>query len=376
MEIYISRPGDTLGAVARRFGVNESRLAYINHLGDPRRLTAGLALVIPSAGDIPQASIELAASVFPSIPDSALSELLPSLSFLFSFCRRILPDGTLSPMDDERLRRAAAFSHALPMLTVSNVSGDGYSGELAHRLLSSDEGQQTLLDNILSALEEGGYKGLHLNFGALHPFDRDNYNRFLRLASKELHASGYWLITAVAPREHDDDASFLCAAHDYRAHGLYADRVVLLAYDWGNSRSAPQAVSPVGRIRAALDYAQGKIPAGKLLLGMSGYGYNWSLPWRQGDSASPLFHSSAVNLAVATGAEIRFDPAFQASFFSYTGPDSRRHLVWFEDVRSIRARMLLVKEYGLAGICHWAGNRPNRPGMIYAQSLYSGEKLI
>lgn len=376
MEIYVSRPGDALATIARRFKIGESRLAYINQLGDPHRLTPGLALAIPAPGEVPQASMEFAAGVLPSIPDPALSELLPSLSFLFPFCRRVLPDGSLSPMEDERLRRAAALSHALPMLTVSNLNGGSYSGELAHRLLTSDEGRHALLTNILSALKEGSYQGLHLNFGSLYPFDRENYNSFLRLASETLHAEGYWLVSAVAPREHDDDESFLCAAHDYRAHGLYADRVVLLAYDWGNSRSAPQAVSPVGRIRAALDYAQGKIPAGKLLLGMSGYGYNWNLPWRQGDSASPIFHSSAVNLAVAVGAEIRYDPAFQASFFSYSGADGQRHLVWFEDVRSVRARLLLVKEYDLAGICHWAGNRPSRQGMIYAQSLYSGEKLI
>lgn len=225
-------------------------------------------------------------------------------------------------------------------------------------------------------MEHGAYRGVLLNLSYLYPFDRENYNELLRLLSKALHEKGCYLFTALAPREEDSSESLLCAAHDYSAHGLYADRVVLLTFDWGYAGSAPQAVSPINRVRRVLSYAAGKLPAGKTLLGFSGMGYSWNLPWRQGEHASPISHASAVNLAVSTGAEIKFDSAFQASFFTYADSAGQRHVVWFEDVRSVQARLRLVDEYGLAGICHWASNRLHRPALRLIQSRYGAEALL
>jgi murein DD-endopeptidase MepM/ murein hydrolase activator NlpD len=47
---YSVRWGDTLGGVARRFGVPLGVLASANHITDPNRLRAGQVLTIPSAG--------------------------------------------------------------------------------------------------------------------------------------------------------------------------------------------------------------------------------------------------------------------------------------------------------------------------------------
>ena len=77
MEIYIARPGDSLGSAARRFGLPEGELAALNQLGDPRRLTAGLALLIPSPASAPAEPRELGACLSGTAPDSLLRELLP-----------------------------------------------------------------------------------------------------------------------------------------------------------------------------------------------------------------------------------------------------------------------------------------------------------
>jgi len=44
---YVVRPGDTLHALARRFGVSASALARANRLADPDRIRAGQRLVVP-----------------------------------------------------------------------------------------------------------------------------------------------------------------------------------------------------------------------------------------------------------------------------------------------------------------------------------------
>jgi spore germination protein len=50
------------------------------------------------------------------------------------------------------------------------------------------------------------------------------------------------------------------------------------SYEWGYTYGAPQAVSPVDRIRRVLDYAVTAMPAGKILMGFSNYAYDWTLP--------------------------------------------------------------------------------------------------
>ena len=152
--------------------------------------------------------------------------------------------------------------------------------------------------------------------------------------------------------------------------------ILFHSYEWGYTYSAPQAVSPVNRIRRVLEYAVTRIPPGKILMGFSNYGYNWNLPWKQGDAARVISNTAALNLAISAGADIKFDQTAQAPFFTYTDSTGQRHVVWFEDVRSVQARLQLVKEFGLAGISYWTINQLFRPGLLLLQSMYSVEKII
>ena len=52
---YTLEPGDTLGAVARRHGVSVAAIAAANHIGNPNRVFAGQVLNIPGKGPAPAA---------------------------------------------------------------------------------------------------------------------------------------------------------------------------------------------------------------------------------------------------------------------------------------------------------------------------------
>ena len=108
----------------------------------------------------------------------------------------------------------------------------------------------------------------------------------------------------------------------------------------------------------------------------SNYGYSWRLPWRQGDAATVISNAAAMNLAASAGAERKFDRTAQAPFFTYTDAAGVRRVVWFEDARSVRARLELVNEYGLAGISYWTVNQLYRPGLELLQGMFDAEKVI
>ena len=80
-------------------------------------------------------------------------------------------------------------------------------------------------------------------------------------------------------------------------------------------------------------------------------------------------------MAVAAGAEIKFDRSAQAPFFT-CGTEAQRRIVWYEDARSLSARLSLAGEAGLAGLSLRPRDRQYRPGLGLLLSRCAGEKLI
>lgn len=377
MDIYIVRPGDTLWGIARRSGTSVESLAFLNQLNDPARLIPNMALLVPGPEPPERQEILVNAYAYPSIPGAVLEETLPYLSFLCPFSNRLTLSGELAALDDGRLAEAALEQNVAPFLTVTNLSeSGGFSSDVAHAVFTDQAVQDAAIDSIFAALSRRRWAGVNLNIEYVYPFDRESYNQFLRRLSGLLHERGWYLTTAIAPKESAEQEGLLYTAHDYAAHGRWADWVVLMTYEWGYTYSAPQAVSPVERIRRVLDYAVTQMPRGSILLGMSNYGYRWRLPWRQGDAATVISNAAALNLAVSVGAELRFDPASQAPWFTYTDPAGQRSAVWFEDVRSVRARLDLVREYGLAGISWWTVNQLFRAGLRAQEDRFSAMRIL
>ena len=377
MQIYIVRAGDSLYAIARRFGTTVEELTRLNQIADPSRLVIGQSLLVPGPAEDVREQIEVNAYVYPTVQQSVLTETMPYFTTLCPFSHSVTAEGELRPIADERLIQAAYAGQTAPLLTITNLGETGgFSSDLAHTVLTDEGVQARLLDNVVSQIREKDYYGLNINFEYIYPFDRDSYSQFVNRVSQRLHPLGCPVSTAIAPKESADQQGLLYTAHDYEAHGKYADRVILMTYEWGYTYGAPQAVSPVDRIRRVLDYAVTAMPAGKILMGFSNYAYDWTLPWKQGTAARVLSNAGAQELAASRWAEIRYDSTAEAPYFHYTDTSNRRHVVWFEDARSIRARLRLVGEYGLGGISLWTADRLWRPIYALLESMYSVEKII
>lgn len=375
MELYIVRPGDSLPAIAKSHHTSPEALVRLNQLGDPRRLCPGLSLVLEGKeGSIP-AVTELCAALSPQAEPELVETLLPELSWLYVQGSSLTAQGGLNLPEQEQLLRRAQWHRALPLLTVSNLGQGGFSPALAHALISHEEAGRALTDNILKALESQGYQGIDLSFQYLYPFDRETYSAFAQRMGEALHAAGYYFFCSLAPKTQATADSPLCAGQDYAALGAAADRLILLAHGWGGAFTAPQAIAPLDRVTAALDYACGLIPRGKLLLSLSWGGCSWVLPWRQGDEARPMSAALAVDTAVSAGAEIRYDAAAQAPFFLCPCAGGKRRIIWYEDSRSLLARLELALNRNLAGVSLWPRDRLYRPGLHMLQSRCTGEKF-
>lgn len=378
MKIYIVRRGDSLYAIARRYGVSADTLVYNNQIAFPAKLTVGQTLVIPdgtSGGTLGE--IEVNGYAYPSINTDVLAEYLPYLTYLTPFTWVADAQGGLKAQGDAALITAAYRNNVAPLMSVANLKPEGgFSSDIAHALLTDTAAQDALVNNIVASLREHNYYGVIMDFEYVYGFDRESYNQFNRRLASVLHPLGAVLGVALAPKISATQEGLLYTAHDYAAQGATADFVVLMTYEWGYLYGSPQAVSPVNQVRRVLEYAVSVIPPGKIMMGFSNYGYDWILPWRQGTAARVIANANAVTLAVMKNVEIKFDETAQAPYFNYTDTEGRRHVVWFEDARSAKARLALISEFGLRGASWWTINDLFRQGLLTQESLYGTAKVL
>ena len=373
---YVVKKGDTIYSIARNFGVSVDKILKDNpQITNPSTIFPGdeLLLVDPNRK---LKSIEVNGYVLPGIDYDVLLKTLPNLTYLSIFSYQVKEDGSFEAIDDSEIVSIARQNGVAPIMVITNIENkSGFSSELASKILNNEDAKNNLYQNILSALKEKQYYGLNIDFEYIYPSDREAYNAFVSELGNFLRENGFVLLTALAPKENENQRGLLYEAHDYRWHGEYVDRVILMTYEWGYLYGEPQAISPIQPIKRVLNYATSVIPSEKILLGMSNYGYDWSLPYIQGKPAQTLSNRGAVDLARKVGSFIEFDGKTQSPFFTYF-TKTNKHIVWFDDARSYYSRLKLVDEYNLAGVSYWTLNQYYPQNWLVLNDLYDIVKLI
>jgi spore germination protein len=192
-----------------------------------------------------------------------------------------------------------------------------------------------------------------------------------------LRPLGYVVSTALAPKPSDVTTGTWHGAHDYRAHGEIVDFVIIMTYEWGWSGGPPYAVAPVDLVEDVIRYAASVIPSRKIMMGMPLYGYDWMLPFMPGGKwAKRLSPQEAVALAAREGANIRYDAQTQSPTFKYFDDNRVEHEVWFEDARSIRAKLLLVNKYDLRGVSYWLLGLEFPQNWVVLDSMFNIVKVL
>jgi spore germination protein len=66
-----------------------------------------------------------------------------------------------------------------------------------------------------------------------------------------------------------------------------------------------------------------------------------------------MSNQRAIEQAAQYGVTIQFDELAQSPFYYYTSEDGVEHVVWFDDVRSMNAKLPLIPEFSLNGAGVW-----------------------
>ncbi|HWR24422.1 MAG TPA: glycosyl hydrolase family 18 protein [Feifaniaceae bacterium] len=376
MQEYVVQSGDTLYSISREFGITPALILLANpSVTDPQQLPVGITLNIP---ETPQNAMLISVNgyAFPTIDMDVLRRTLPYLTYLSIFSYQVLPTGSLTPIEDADLIVTAREANVAPLMVITNIGEEGsFSSDLAHTILTDSALQDTLLNNVVNTLKSKNYFGLDVDFEYIYPADGPAYVRFLERAAARIRPLGYIITTALAPKTSAEQQGILYEAHNYPAIGSLMDHIILMTYEWGHTYGPPMAVAPANQVRRVLEYATNVIEPEKILMGMPNYGYDWTLPYVQGRAARSISFAQAVELAQEHNAQIQFDPQAQAPYFFYED-GGVRHVVWFDNRASLRARYELVAEFNLGGVSFWTINRfsPESYGVLSA--MFQIQKVI
>lgn len=422
MEIYIVRVGDTLQSIAAQYGVSVARLAYDNDiLGDNLVVGQALIVAIPEQvytiqnGDTLQSiadafettvlqlirnnsyllnesfllperqivisyqlnnvksgrrDIEIFGYAYGFIRDDILEESCLYIQELLPFSYGYNMDGTLIPMNDDRLlAEANRFGLRKRMVITPLDVNERFNNQLVVMVLSDAVMREALIDNILQTMTDKGYQALDIDFEFIPGGFREAYVAFVAQVREKLSPQGYQVSVAVPPKIADDQPGLLYEGIDYAGIGAAADTVFLMTYEWGYKFGPPLAVAPIPSVRRVLDYAVSVIPREKIDMGIPNYAYDWPLPYERGvTEAETIGNTEAIRRAFRYGAEIQYDEQSQAPYFYYTR-DGVEHVLWFEDVRSIAAKYDLIAEYGFRGGGYWNLMREFRQNWMYVNLI-------
>jgi len=263
------------------------------------------------------------------------------------------------------LEIAAANRVAVMPLVVNR----GFNQPLMQTVLDSPEARARVIRYLLYFALRDGYLGFQFDYENIHYTYRDKFTVFFNEAAKEFHRHRLQLSAAIVGRKDDvrrgtnptgyDNWS---GVYDYSKMAAAADFISVMAYAEHGATADPGPVAGLPWVTGIADYSAQTIGARKVSLGVPFYGMRWEAvdptaapPVPAGTRQRKWKGRSARYSEVATvlGNTPSVWDGGQSSPHLQFETEGRRTELWYEDARSLQAKMELAHAKGFAGISAW-----------------------
>ena len=293
-----------------------------------------------------------------------------------------IPTGFMEPID------MALETNAKKMLMLfaqnSGVSIEGVVEEipLIEYVISDPKIRRDVIKSILEQMNRNlsdedfvTFDGVIIDFEELRGETiKKHFNEFLGELRKELGKKDKLLYVAVHPARSEGKSYY--DAYDFRKIGDLADKVILMAHDYyakqltdedmeSGYRTTP--LTPIDEIYWALRYIvdedHGVQDTNKVLLQISFDSVQWKLKDGKIINRYPYKpdYEAIRKRLLMEGTAINYSERFQNPYATfYNNEDESQNIIWYEDSRSIEAKINLGKMFGIKGISVWRiGNIPS-----------------
>ncbi len=258
---------------------------------------------------------------------------------------QIQKDGSLTGADDPYVTGLARSAGARVVPLVQNSAKyDDF-----HKLLGDRTQRSAMVSKVVRLVLDNKYHGVNIDFESVNAADRPYLTAFMAELYPQLRSQGK-LVTMAVPAKSYDATTGWAGAYDYAALKPYSDLFVIMAYDYHWAGGTPGPVSPIESVRKAATYALEQFGASKLIVGMALYGYDWNTT--TGAKAVSTKFSDIGKLRTTYNAVLSYDTVSQSAKAVYTR-DGQRHEVWYENGRSLDAKLDAMRQLGVTGVAVW-----------------------
>lgn len=283
-------------------------------------------------------------------------------------------------------RLATAKEAGVPSLLMVNATQDskmtdpatGKTIGIPEYVLTNAAQRSYIISGIAAAVDEvsrngekGSFDGVVIDFEGFKGDKLKNaFNEFLKNLKAELDKNGKKLYVTVQPLINKKFSSSCFDGYDYKTIGAYADKVILMAHDYGAKKltAADMArgfnitpLTPIEEVYYSLekitDPKTGVQDKSKIMLQIS---FDW-IVWQKKNgkiinSASQTFSLENFIDLLNTNKKITYLYAkdYENPYIKYTDTKTGyENTVWYENSTSVMQKVDLARLFGIRGISLW-----------------------
>lgn len=238
---------------------------------------------------------------------------------------------------------------------------------LTEYILSDKTRRETAIDAVEASLKQfPQFKGVLVDFEGLKGADNAlNLSLFLE-GLREVLGDSYKIATAVHPPRAEGIAYY--DGYDFRKIGAVSDLIVLMAHDYypkkltESEMESGLTITPLSpfdeiyyAIKVILDSEKGIEDSEKLVLQISIDSAQWKVSDGRIINSRPYNPTySAILERIESGAILDYSKKYQNPTIVFENEsDLTRNIVWFEDSKSVQAKINLAYLLDLGGISIW-----------------------
>lgn len=262
-------------------------------------------------------------------------------------------DGSLSAQGQDLSLVGHAHAAGLQIYaTITNRKShtSPFDGGIAAAILDHPSARAAQIDGLVKLCTVKGFDGIDIDWEELPAADRARFSAFMRDLAARLHKHRKWLSMAVYPKAAEPGFTDAQKAEDYRAIGRAVDEVKVMTYAFSGPWSDPGPQMPLYWARQILDFARGRIAAGKVYMGLPFFGFDW-----QGSSARYVLWKDVAAARSKYGGSMGRDAKSGEAVLRYADASGARHVVYYQDREAVRTKLSWMKrkEASVAGIAIW-----------------------
>ena len=235
---------------------------------------------------------------------------------------------------------------------ISNAEVATQSLAITSKIVNSYEERQKLIENIVDKCVKYKLDGINIDFENMKQEDKDMFSRLIIELTPRLKEIG--LVTSVDVTAPDGGETWsMC--FDRNVIGHVADYIVFMAYDeFGAYSNKPGTNAGYNWIELNLNKFLNteEIKPDKIILAVPLYTRVWT-----SDSSGKITGKNTVAMkdidkVIPNDVERKWDDELKQNYVEYNDGSNKKQ-IWIEDLKSLQAKLSLVKDKKLAGVGAW-----------------------